>query len=172
MQNDWSMPSVKQKSIEILDQLGSLVSRIPGETYAMPLPCLQENSIGKHVRHVVEFFECLMEGLPLSEVNYDLRRRNLLLETDTDYALMQIGGIQKKLMEVQDGRFVLKADLGSGTQTFQTSVFRELAFSLDHCIHHMALIRVGMQQHCPHIPMEEDLGVAFSTLRYLQQKPS
>jgi hypothetical protein len=163
---------VKQKSIEMLDQLGSLVSRLPSEIYALPLPCLQQNSIGKHVRHTLEFFECLLEGLPKGEVNYDLRRRNMLLETDPDYTLMQIASIQRKLAEVKDDEFIMNADLGSGTQAFQTSVYRELAFALDHCIHHLALIRVGMQQHFPEIPMKEELGVAFSTLRYLQQNPA
>jgi len=156
----------------MLDQLGSLVSRLPSEIYALPLPCLQQNSIGKHVRHTLEFFECLLEGLPNGEVNYDLRRRNMLLETDPDYTLMQIASIQRKLAEVKDDEFIMNADLGSGTQAFQTSVYRELAFALDHCIHHLALIRVGMQQHFPEIPMKEELGVAFSTLRYLQQNPA
>jgi len=156
----------------MLDQLGSLVSRLPSEIYALPLPCLQQNSIGKHVRHTLEFFECLLEGLPKGEVNYDLRRRNMLLETDPDYTLMQIASIQRKLAEVKDDEFIMNADLGSGTQAFQTSVYRELAFALDHCIHHLALIRVGMQQHFPEIPMKEELGVAFSTLRYLQQNPA
>ena len=166
------MNSVKQKSIEILDQLGSLVNRLPTDMYAAPLACLQENSIGKHVRHIIEFYECLLEGLEHGEVNYDLRRRNLLIETDSDYTLLQIGSIQRKLPDIQDAEIIMKADLGTGTEAFKSSVFRELAFSLDHCIHHLALIRVGMQQHCPHIPMEENLGVAFSTLRHLQQNPA
>ena len=166
------MTAVRQKSIEILDQLGSLVSRIPAERYVAPLACLQENSLGKHVRHIVEFFECLLEGIPQGEVNYDLRRRNMRIETDPGFTLLQIAGIQQKIPQIQDAAFMLKADLGSGSQAYQTSVFRELAFTLDHCIHHLALIRVGMQQHCPEIPMEEDLGVAFSTLRHLQQNPS
>ena len=166
------MQAVQQQAIETLDQLGSLVSRLPAEIYAAPLTCLQENSLGKHVRHMVEFFECLMEGIPQGEVNYDLRRRNMLIETEPDFTLLQIAGIQQKIPHIQDDLFTLKADLGSGTQAFQTSVFRELAFTLDHCIHHLALIRVGMQQHCPQIPMEEDLGVAFSTLRFLQQNPA
>ncbi len=152
-----------------MDQLGSLVSRLPSDIYAFPLACLQNNSIGRHTRHILEFFECLLEGLDRGEVNYDLRRRNLLIETDPDYTLRQIGRIQQELPLIEDSHFVLKADLGNGTQEFQTSVFRELAFTLDHCIHHMALIRVGMQHHYPQIPMEENLGLAFSTIQFLQQ---
>jgi hypothetical protein len=163
---------VRQKSIEILDQLGSLANRLPPEIYSRPLSCLQENSIGRHVRHIVEFFECLLEGTESGEVNYDLRRRNLLIETDPEFALHRIGRIQLALPDLEDAAFLLHADLGNGTQEFKTSVFRELAFTLDHCIHHLALIRIGMQQHFPEIPMEEDLGVAFSTLRYLHQKPA
>jgi hypothetical protein len=164
------MSTIRQNSIEILDQLGSLVNRLPGEIYSRPLSCLQDNSIGKHVRHMLEFFGCLLEGIELGEVNYDLRRRNLLIETDPHYTLVQIGSIQGKLPEVQDGDLLLKADMGTGIQSFQTSVFRELAFTLDHCLHHLAIIRIAMQQHCREIPLEENLGVAFSTLRYLQEK--
>ena len=166
------MNPVKQKSIEILDQLGSLVSRLPSDMYAAPLACLQDNSIGKHVRHIIEFYECLLSGLAEGAVNYDLRQRNLLIETDPGFTLTRIGAIQEKLPLLADASLMMNADLGSGTGIFHSSVFRELAFTLDHCIHHLALIRVGMQQHCPHIPMEENLGVAFSTLRHLQQNPA
>lgn len=166
------LSALKAKTIEVLDQLSALVSGLSPEKYALPLSILQQNSLGKHVRHIVEFFECLLEGIPHGEVNYDLRQRNLRIETEPAYTLDRIAGIQDKISGLQDGIFLLKADFGNGMQEFQTSVFRELAFAMDHCIHHLALIRIGMEQHFPEHKMEVEIGVAFSTLRYLQQQQS
>lgn len=166
------MTAVKQKSIEILNQLGSLISRLPKEAYFEPLACLQESSIGKHVRHIVEFFDCLLDGIPDGMVNYDLRKRSLRLETEPMHALERIALIQREIPEIREANFALQADFGNGNQDFPTSVSRELAFCMDHCVHHLALIRAGMLQHFPSIAVEEDFGVAFSTLRYLQQQNS
>jgi hypothetical protein len=164
------MSDFRQKTNDILNQLGLLISRLTGEEYARPLSCLQENSIGKHVRHMVEFFECLLEGIPSGEVNYDLRKRNLRIETDPAFTLHRITLIQQEITCLQDASLLLKADLGNGTESFQTSVYRELAFTMDHCVHHLALVRVGLQQHFPNVKMDQEVGVAFSTLRYLQQQ--
>lgn len=166
------MTDIHHKSVAVLDQLGAVVAGMPDGPYSQPISCLQGNSLGKHVRHIVEFFECLLEGLPTGIVNYDLRKRNLRIETETRYTLSLIASIQKQIASIQDGPLLLQADLGSGIQPFQTSVFRELAFAMDHSIHHLALIRVGIQQHFPEIPLSDELGIAFSTLRYLQEQKS
>ena len=44
-------------------------------------------SIGKHVRHVVEFYECLLLNSINDVVNYDERKRNLLLEENLKYTI-------------------------------------------------------------------------------------
>ena len=44
---------------------------------------LNGNSIGKHVRHIMEFFELLISGSSQGLINYDKRKHETLFETDT-----------------------------------------------------------------------------------------
>lgn len=164
------MNKIHPSATDVLDQLGALLVQLSPEYYARPLSCLQANSLGKHVRHILEFFECLLDGIPVQAINYDLRRRDLRLETEPAYAMAKIDAIQKEIPLLIDGNLLLQADLGAGLLDFSTTIFRELVFCMDHCMHHLALIRIGIQQHFPEIRLDDYLGVAFSTRRYLQEQ--
>ena len=47
-----------------------------------------------------------------------------------------------------------------------SSMGRELQYAFDHAIHHLAIIRMGLETHFPEIPVDKDLGVAPSTLKF------
>ena len=47
-----------------------------------------------------------------------------------------------------------------------TYVDRELLYCLDHAIHHQAFIKIGLKELQIADLVEDDFGVAYSTLRY------
>ena len=49
-----------------------------------------------------------------------------------------------------------------------TNYYREIAYNLEHTIHHMALIRVGLRE-LGDIAVDDSYGVASSTLKYRKQ---
>ncbi|MES1222964.1 MAG: DinB family protein, partial [Bacteroidota bacterium] len=51
--------------------------------------------------------------------------------------------------------------------TIKTNYNREVMYNLEHTIHHMALIRVGINE-VSQIQLPENYGVASSTIRYRQ----
>lgn len=69
-------------------QLKYIIDQLSKEQFSEKLELLNNSSIGQHVRHVLEFYICLSQGIKTGYVNYDNRVRNLSLETDPNYAIV------------------------------------------------------------------------------------
>jgi hypothetical protein len=52
------------------------------------------------------------------------------------------------------------------TQSMETSVFRELTYNIEHAVHHMAMIKIGLRDVAPYVVLPPDFGIAMSTLRH------
>ena len=48
----------------------------------------------------------------------------------------------------------------------KSSLERELAYNIEHAIHHMAIIKIAVQTVFPKVKLADNFGVAFSTVRY------
>src|SRR5947209_2261188 len=67
---------------ELLEQAAAVLLEISDEDYCRPAAIFGGQRIGGHVRHVVEFYECLFAGLAAAVVDYDARRRDPEVEND------------------------------------------------------------------------------------------
>jgi hypothetical protein len=50
--------------------------------------------------------------------------------------------------------------------SMKSSFYRELAYNIEHAIHHMALLKVAINHSFSYITVPESFGVASSTVRY------
>jgi hypothetical protein len=50
----------------------------------------------------------------------------------------------------------------------KSNYYREIAYNLEHTIHHMALIRVGVNE-VSLVQLPQEFGMAFSTIKHQQQ---
>lgn len=163
--------SLKTVSNDILLQLADVISQLTQHTYAQPLALLSGNSIGKHVRHILEFYELLIASAQTGQLNYDRRVRDLLLEQNPDEVLRRIGRIDRAIQRLDSQKvLLLEADM-SETVTGQSvqipsSVARELLYNIEHAIHHMALIQVAIRATFPDVLLPPNFGVAYSTIQY------
>ncbi|QQR88019.1 MAG: hypothetical protein IPJ76_07340 [Flavobacteriales bacterium] len=150
------------------DELHGLVARLEQGDYTAPVPVLSNASIGQHMRHILEFYICLMEAQN-GTVDYDARKRDKSLENERSATLAKLGALRAWAEGLDaDARLTLIADHsydGSSRERMATSLFRELAYAFDHAIHHMALLRIGIAQQHADIVLDPNFGVAPSTIR-------
>lgn len=161
----------KQEAVKQLLAIQSILSQIKDEDYTASLSTLKSVSIGKHVRHIVEFYECLLFNNFDSIVNYDNRKRNLLLEENVKFTLDFILEIIDTLQKVENNsRILLVSKYQDKNISMESSLFREIAYNIEHTVHHLAIISIAITIHFKYINLDENFGYADSTIQYLQSQ--
>jgi len=160
-----------QACTSILDQLEDLVNQVSAEDFAKPSQALSNSTVGQHLRHTIEFFLCLEKGFQDGIINYDKRAHDTLIESDKFIAINAIRTIRKFVVATRKDS-PLKLDVGYDRHTedcvtIQTNYFRELTYNIEHAVHHMALIKIGVREVAGYVKLAPDFGVAVSTLRHV-----
>ncbi len=162
--------SLQSTSAAILHQLADVVGQLTNAEYARPVNVLSGNTIGKHVRHILEFYELLVGCTQTGELNYDHRQRDLLLEADTYEAIVRIGRINEQIQQLDLSRpLLLEADVSAENMALvqiPSSFARELHYNIEHAIHHLALIQVAVRAAFPMVELPENFGVANGTAKH------
>ena len=160
---------LKNAAKSILDQLLDFLDQIKPDDYRMSAESLGA-SIGQHVRHIAEFYLCLFEGLSSNEINYDNRRRDLRIEEDRNFAYEKIREIKEKVSKISDNPDLklrlTYGDISEDEITITTNYKRELAYNIEHTIHHLAIIKTAFREICDYVNVPENFGIASSTMRF------
>lgn len=154
----------------ILGQLTEMTNQLTDSDFVKPVESLGNSSIGQHLRHTLEFFICLRNGVEYGVINYDKRAHDKLIETDRNIALGAIATIQEFIQSSPENK-LLKLEVGYDLKgdTFtevDTNVLRELVYNVEHAVHHMAIMKIGIREAAPYIKLPFDFGIAASTIRY------
>jgi hypothetical protein len=164
---------IKTNAGYIFDQLEHLLENLTEEQYNIPLEIFSGASIGKHYRHIIEFFQCISVSEQTDTICYDNRIRDTRIETSRRFASGLLKELKEDLSEMDTIRkLTLIGDLGpEGDDSLSyigTTLFREFHYVVEHAIHHMAIIKMGVRQTFPEVEIPSEFGVAPSTLRYQQ----
>lgn len=158
---------LKEPISNLLEQLQYVIDELSPVQYTEPVKLLSQSSIGQHTRHILEFFVELNKGYETGMVDYDKRIRNKNIEADKDFAITTIRQIEASIQK-PDKELLLQAEYGEGeahsAQVF-SNYYRELVYNLEHTVHHMALIRIGVNA-VSDVVIPDEFGVAASTLKY------
>ena len=171
---DQGMETIKKASNQIIEQLIRLADNISDENFTASLSVLLNNSIGKHYRHIIEFYQVMFEGLDSGRINYDNRKHDPELEQDRNKCLEALRRIEQQFqktiwqetMELSGSYSTESDDLFS----VGTNAEREMVYNIEHAVHHMAIIRIAIQHEFPEIRLEKEFGYAYSTLKHLRQQ--
>ncbi len=163
--------SLSAAAINILSQLRDMVQQIRETDLSRPSRTLSGSTIGQHVRHTTEFFLCLRSGMPDGVVNYDKRAHDRLIETDKLHALRSIEEAVEFARSLEREQ-PLKLEVGYDSVkeeyiAVQTNTMRELVYNVEHAVHHMAIIKIGVREIAPYVVLSDHFGVAASTLRFV-----
>lgn len=157
------IPSINKSLNELVD----LLNQLSKKDYSKPCAELTNASIGEHTRHIIEMFQCLENQYDFGILNYDKRERNVLIQTDMSCAINCILEIKNNL-EKENKNIDLQQIIDGEEIRIQSNYHRELLYNLEHCIHHQALIKVAILK-CENITVDENFGVARSTIEYRNQ---
>lgn len=157
-------------SISILSQLKDVINQLGETAYSETLDVFSGASIGQHTRHILEFYLCLLQQKNKGDICYDKRERNLALETDIQVTTATINLLIDNLKLVtEDTPVTLSCELQGESIITPSSVSRELLYALEHAVHHMAIIKIGLLLNCPTLTIPQNFGVADSTVQYRNQ---
>jgi uncharacterized damage-inducible protein DinB len=163
------MTQLLKAGTTILSQLADIVHQLADEDFRKPSKALSNSTIGQHLRHTLEFFICLEQGCELGVVNYDKRIHNKAMENDKLIALHTIGQIQEFVKTNDDKPLKLEVGYDPASETcvtIETNYLRELTYNIEHSVHHMAIMKIGIREVADYINLPADFGVAVSTIRY------
>lgn len=159
--------NIQQGIDAVLIQLDELLLKLTNQQYTTPSPVLFNATIGQHVRHIAELFIELEKGYNSGTVNYEKRRRDYSIETDKQVALAVLHNIRAAIHKPAK-TLLLEGSYNHASNALvviPTNYYREVVYNIEHAIHHMALIKIGVTD-IANMPLPESFGVAPATLKY------
>lgn len=147
--------------------LKDLVLSTSKDQYTAKIDVLPHSTMGAHVRHLLEFFDCFLSGFEKKEVDYQNRKRDLNLEEIPSKAVEKCDEIIlafSKLSLNANDLIIVWSEMDEKPQKLKSTIAREIEYLFHHMVHHLALIGVYLRSQGRDIP--ENFGVAPSTISF------
>ena len=133
--------------------------------YSSPDLNLSGSSIGQHTRHIIEFYQILLEAVGKGYLNYDERNRDPDTETSVKTASEKIKEILIKISDISDpGKIQIRTSCLN--DSLESTFSRELLYVYEHGTHHMAILKMANLDTRMRLNLPSQFGVADSTLEY------
>lgn len=160
---------LQQPANQLFVQLKELLHSLTNQEYFQPIAVLSNASIGQHTRHIIELFQELNTGYETGSVNYEDRKRDFAIETNREIAIEKLSEISAACNK-KDKPLRLVSEHGETVPIIvSTNYYRELIYNIEHTVHHMALIRVGVITQT-NIDLPSSFGVASSTIKHRKKQ--
>lgn len=151
----------------VLTQLIDAINMLTLDEYTQKIELMSNSTIGEHTRHIIELFQQLQSGYESGNINYDARKREIRIQTDVDYAVESIATIISHL-ELPNKKIGLSSVYNNNEEIIESNYYRELMYNIEHCIHHQAIIKIGLLS-LDSFHINDNFGVAKSTIIYREQ---
>ncbi len=165
--------TTKESANIITEQVANLLDSLVDSQYRESLEIFKGSTIGKHIRHIYDFYHCVVLSAEQGVLDYSCRNRDERLENDRIFVKLAFANINEAVKQLDESQVIdvipeFTTD-DSQMQAVKSSIGRELMYGFDHAIHHLAIIKMGIQSHFPNCQLNENLGIAPSTIKYQQK---
>ncbi len=154
--------------VALLRQSLVLFEALPHDDYVAPQPSPHSvwSSPGAHARHLLDFVDCLLDGLEARRIDYTARKRSPEVEASRGAGRRAIEGAIEGLDRLRglDGHLPLEVRPELDQDWTPSSLAREIQSVSGHVVHHHALIHMVLAHRGIEAP--SDYGVAPSTLAH------
>lgn len=161
--------SASANCARLFQQGRALVASLATELYGARLEIGGFSTVGAHLRHAIDYLDCLLAGLDSRSIDYTARRRALEVEHSPEAGLRELARCIEALekLDPRRERIAVEVRCDEGDAWVASTLARELHFVASHTVHHFALIRLtlaGLGQATP-----ADFGVSPSTLAHRER---
>ncbi|MFY0714185.1 hypothetical protein J1D01_10940 [Seonamhaeicola sp. NFXS20] len=137
------MSVIEQSTLKTLQKSSVLLSFLTDEQLCNVSVPPYHSSIGTHIRHILDFYNCIFNLNVDNKIDLTARGRNKEIETNCSYAQRYLEDVIKKLnstnFNIKEIVWVID-DLGMGKIEIPYTYGALLTHANSHTIHHYAII--------------------------------
>ena len=156
-----------------LVELADLLRSLPPGCFAAGDVTVLGTSIGGHVRHLLDHYDCVLDSVSSGSIDYACRSRDSRTETDGRFAVSRCEQLAERLRGLALASatpLAVRHEPGDPSlPANESSLGRELEFLHSHTAHHFALIAILLLRQG--LPVPADFGLARSTVRHRDSQP-
>ena len=138
-------------NILLINKISKIILSL-NSSYSKPIKNINNTTIGKHVRHIIDFYLCFINGIKKNIIiNYDKRLRNENIETDINQANSELNEIITFFKTNQHTNKILeiKLNFSLSKKIYKSSYEHELIHLADHTTHHGYIIQIIINTQFP-----------------------
>ena len=161
--------------IEIINQAQLFLKSVSDLEYNYVAQPNFTSSAGSHIRHIIDHYLSIQEGIDRGLINYDIRHRGHEIEKLPSEASKYLQSITVWLNNLSQKELKQTVELSteisiSNQETIKltTSIARELIFAASHAIHHYAILAQIAKAQAISLP--SNFGIAPATATFLRQQ--
>ncbi|UZR94995.1 hypothetical protein [Chondrinema litorale] len=153
---------VKDESLYILEQITDLLNLINNDQYVKVTESLTGNYIGRHIQHVIEFYDVFVNCYYTGTVDYYSKKHDKSIGKDRERAIEKVHLIKEGIKEITSDFAITMCMthpvFGFKRDFVPSSVKRELRFNLEHAINHLLIIKRAIKASFPEIELPDNFG--------------
>jgi len=141
---------------DLIKRLIEVINMLDKEKWSRSISSINNETIGRHFRHISDFYIQFSKGAASKYIDYDARDRNEAVEVDPKAAIdvfrELINFFKLPLIE---NPIQITMNSSINNKKIESTMNRELMALIDHTIHHGHIIQIAIQNEFPEMEIKE-----------------